>query len=181
MKLDPIQQLLNDADAATSPSRHVDAAAMADDVLRAHQRFRRRRNVGRAIAAMFTIGVVGLVMLASSRPAQTPRENALISGVKPQDLQQEIQVTEARISRMLAAERQREAEARLAALALEPTPHDITERAASAVLTQADRLIKTAGLTAPAERAYTQVITHFPDTHSADIARQRMAELRKEG
>jgi TolA-binding protein len=179
MKRDPIQQLLQDADAATPPSRHVDAAAMADDVLRAHQRCRRRRNVGRAVVAMFIIGIAGIIMLANSRPAQPPRETALVPGANPQDLEQEIQATEARISRMLAAERQQQADARLAALARAPTPHDITERAASAVLTQADRLVKTAGLTAPAERAYTQVINHFPDTHSADLARQRIAEMRK--
>lgn len=85
------------------------------------------------------------------------------------------------IDRMEAAEQRSVARTRLAWFVRLPTDEDVAERAAGAIVYQADRLVKTADLTAPAVKAYDEVIAHFPQTMAADQARRRKIELdRKE-
>jgi hypothetical protein len=180
MKVDPIRQLLQDADASHEPERAINTTALAESVLQTHRRKRRRNTVGQG-AVVLLVGSAAVLTLHSLKSAQPQQTLVPVSSTPVPDVKAEIASTEAKLQQLLGAERLAQAQARLEQLAQAPTPNDIAERAAGAVVAQADRLIKSAGLIEPAQRAYHEVIARFPDTPSADVARQRIAELGKEG
>jgi hypothetical protein len=82
---------------------------------------------------------------------------------------------------MLAIEKRTELNVRLAELHQLPTEDDVTERAASAMVFQADRMLREGASSAPAVRAYDQVISYFPKTVSAETARKRLSAMNAEG
>jgi hypothetical protein len=179
MKSDSIEHILQKADAKFTEDHRPDANAMATVVLEARRRRQHRRFAVRALAVVLVLMGAAVWMLQPRPSGQIPA--GLTSFPPPHDYAREIEITEQNLRLMIAAERLTQAEARLTELSRIPTPKDVTERAAQALLTQADRLAQAGGLTASAERAYGEVIAHLPETSSARIARQRIAELRKEG
>lgn len=94
-------------------------------------------------------------------------------------LSDQIAYQEQVIDRMLAAEQRARREATLLEIDL-PSADRPIERAAALAVYAADRVASNPEApTAPAVHAYDRVIDSFPDTVSAELARRRLAELRK--
>jgi hypothetical protein len=182
-----IEHLLRETDHQVTV-RHANASDMADRVLRA-DRARTRRNwiVSIASLALLTGATTAtLTRVLPSKPAVHGRVSAPVAIAPPLDpqlkqIQSEIAIHESAVRSMLAIEKQRELNARLAELRQLPTDDDVTERAASAMVFQADRMVREGAPSAPAVRAYDQVISYFPKTVSADIARKRLSAMNAQG
>jgi hypothetical protein len=175
MKHDPIEKLLQQADCRLSASSSR-SDGLADRVYRTYRRRRLVRGAG--VGACAVAMLVGSALFISPPPADpAPRDlRAEIAA-----LEEKIAAQERAIERLLRVEREFQAQARMKRLIPVISEEAAAERAASAVVFQADRLLRTPGLTEPARQAYGRVIEHFPQTVSADHARKRLAEIEKEG
>lgn len=185
MNSDRIEQLLRDADEMRKRSPEQTPADLASAVL-TRRRSRARRRLGAGVA-MLLIG--GLIPFAVVRQSVEP-ENIAIKPTPQQtneprdemaEIQAQIDQTELTIARLLAAEKMNVLNARLAEVRRLPTPDDVTERAAAAMVYQTDRMLKATNLQNPARETYSQVIASFPQTPSAEVARRRLLELKNEG
>jgi hypothetical protein len=187
MNFERIQHLLRETDHQVTV-RQADASDLAERVLRADRaRTRRKRIVSIASLALLVGATTAtLTRILPSKPAVHGRVSAPIAIVPPLDpileqIQSEIAIRESAVRAMLAIEKQSELNARLAMLRTLPTDDDVTERAASAMVFQADRMLREGAPSAPAVRAYDQVISYFPKTVSADIARKRLSAMNAQG
>jgi hypothetical protein len=181
-----IEHLLRETDHQVT-TRRADASDLAERVLRADRdRTRRKRFVSIASLALLVGATTAtLTRILPSKPAVNGRVSAPVAIAPPLDpqlerIQSEIAVRESAVRAMLAIEKQRELNARLAVLRTLPTDDDVTERAASAIVFQADRMLRGGAPPAPAVRAFDEVISYFPKTVSADTARRRLSEINKE-
>lgn len=188
---DPIEQLLRAADrAAAAPP-----AGPADLADRVRCRARRQRSlhaVGGTAAAAVIVLAVGVWWLTS--PGGPTAEAPVVARSQPatQDevaqlraeiaaLRQEADAALA-LARQLAAERQRQDQmAALQRVIDGPDAVDEVRRemdqAAFTIVYQADRMLRELNLPESAIESYRQAIRLFPDSPSAEVARQRLAEL----
>lgn len=96
-------------------------------------------------------------------------------------LDAEVRAAESRVAIALAEERRQGLRRRLQRLALSPTPGEVVDRelnrTAFLAVYDADRLSADRRRRAEAIRAYQQVVTLFPRTRWARVARERLTQL----
>jgi len=190
-----IRNLLQQADRITGPPP-MNPLGLADRVrqLRVH---RRRMHVaaGGAVAALIavSVGTALLTTRLSDRPLPIDHPPAVANVDAPKlDAQQNLDRLQAQIDQLRA-----EADSAMALVrevsALLERQHQLNELSASsdpreeirwqmnqAALTtvyQADRMYRDLGLRESAVESYQQVISLFPDTPAAKIARQKLSEI----
>jgi hypothetical protein len=185
--------LLRSADRAAGPPPAM-PPDLADRVRRAARRQRILRITSGAAAALLAIGVGTLVLVQGSTPDAKPNEprTQIVSiehtQAELERLNEEITRLRAELDATLALTRnlnkQRERPQRLASLQrprfeLEPADQiaQEIEKAAFIIVNQGDRLHHKYNLTESAIRSYERAIKLFPDTQSADVARERLAEI----
>lgn len=184
MNDEQIKSLLEDADRAAGPPRYKVVRACE---IRA--RLRRRRSVAIAAPAAAAVVVCGLALWnlrqPSEEPAAVPQERIASLEEQVRQLQEQTETTMRLVHEVLAKERQ---ERRLAALQAElasiPDPAQElqrqTEKAAFALVYQADRMIGEMNQTQSAVETYEQVIRLFPENRWAEVARERLARIRNQ-
>lgn len=183
MNHDKLDQLLRDADAADA-SPAIDAS-LAGRVRARAKRQRRIRGMGAGVIATAAVVVFGWAMWPDVPRSPAPRfvqsTQPLVPITSVADLRAELTALSSEADRLTA-----EAEALWAA---ERPAYRAPRRAAIGVDVQVERAAFTMVYQAarmPASSAadvYRQVSQVFPDTPSAQVARQRLSELRnrKEG
>jgi len=180
-----IKSLLEDADRAAGPPQY--GAVRARDI---RLRLRRRRSI--AIAAPAAAAAILLCGVAlwnrrphPQEPAAEPQERIASLEEQVRQLQSQTETTMRLVQEVLAKERQ---ERRLAALQDElasiPDPAQELQRQADktafVLVYQADRMIRELNQTESAVETYEQVIRLFPQSRSADVARERLAQIRNQ-
>ncbi|MDY0357900.1 MAG: hypothetical protein RBR19_18600 [Sedimentisphaerales bacterium] len=180
-----IKNLLEDADRAAGPPQY--GMVRARDI---RLRLRRRRSI--AIAAPAAAAAVLLCGVAlwnqhqqPAEPAPVPQERIASLEEQVRQLQEQTETTMRLVQEVLAKERQ---ERRLAALQAElasiPDPAEElqrqAEKAAFALVYQADRMIGEMNQTQSAVETYEQVIRIFPENRWAEVARERLARIRNQ-
>ncbi len=199
MNRDPVETLLRQADRAAGPppGSPVD---LADRVRRlARRRHRTQTAVRVAAAAALAVGIGWAVSSATLRHGPGDRTVALppppVASPSPEEvdqlrsqfaqLRQEASELAAQIRGMIAIQEQWERLARMEqAVAGLESGEEIRaqmERAAFTIVYQADRMDRELGLRESALRAYREAIRLFPETSSAKVARDRLAEINPEG
>lgn len=181
---DPIEQLLRETDQSVHPAhRTLDTSELATRVLQTERKRRTYRTGGAIVAVLLVVSPIIYSTIPPKPDIQVrvdPGVNARLE-MESDHLQARIAAQEATVRTLLAIEKKSEHRARLDAIARMPTADDCTERAASAIVFQADRMLREPGSAGPARKAYDEVISFFPQTISAITARQRLAELKQEG
>lgn len=185
MNAEQIKSLLEDADRAAGPPRYKVVRACE---IRA--RLRRRRSVAIAVpAAAAAVVLCGLALWnlrqQSEEPPAVPQERIASLEEQVRQLQEQTETTMRLVQEVLAKERQ---ERRLAALQAElasiPDPAQElqrqAEKAAFALVYQADRMIGEMNQTQSAVETYEQVIRLFPENRWAEVARERLARIRNQ-
>ncbi len=184
MNDEQIKNLLEDADQAAGPPRYK---ALRACEIRA--RLRRRRSVAIAAPAAAAVVVCGLALWnlrqQSEEPPAVPQERIASLEEQVRQLQQQTETTMRLVQEVLAKERQGR---RLAALQAELASirdpaqelQRQTEKAAFALVYQADRMIGEMNQTQSAVETYEQVIRLFPENRWAEVARERLARIRNQ-
>jgi len=180
-----IKNLLEDADRAAGPPQY--GPIRAGEI---RWRLRRRRSI--AIAAPAAAAAVLLCGVAlwnrrphPQEPAAEPQERIASLEEQVRQLQAQTATTMRLVQEVLAKERQ---ERRLAALQAElasiPDPAQELQRQAEKtafrLVYQADRMIREMNQTESAVETYEQVIRLFPQNRWADVARERLAQIRNQ-
>ena len=183
---DPLEQLLRDADATEAPqTQHADLAERVRGV--AARRARRTRLAAGGVAAGCAAALVVWVMRSPVDQPTTPKQ--VVQSTQPApDARAELLAIAREADRraalaeaMWAAERRATRPLRRGTIA--PDVASQVERAAFTMVYQAARMPVAGGPDSPAADVYRQVTHAFPDTPSAQVARQRLSELtnRKDG
>jgi hypothetical protein len=181
MNFDPIEQFLRHADRQPTGS-NADALELAQRVWRKHRRRQNIRVVGCVVAFVcLCITVRFATMPSSSTQLASTAPTAPAVDDQLNELRSQIAAQEQLVQQMLMVEQRVQDGARWASVARSPSDDEVTERAASAMVFQADRLRNVAGASETARRAYGQVIEYFPHTASAELARKHASEIRIEG
>lgn len=180
-----IRSLLEDADRMAGPPQY--GAIRAGEI---RLRLRRRRSIALGVpaaAAAVFVCAVGLWSARSVPEKPAPEQQTQIASLQEQvrQLQEQTETTMRLVQEVLAKERQ---DRRLAALHAElariPDPAQELQRQADktafALVYQADRMIGEMNQTESAVKAYEQVIRLFPETRSAEVARERLAQIRNQ-
>jgi hypothetical protein len=189
---DRLEQLLRDADAEVAQ-----AMATGDLVERVHGVSRARRKRNRFVGAAAVILLVAAGAIAWLPREQKPGEVAMVQreATQPEDIaaaRVELSAIEEEVlwrSELAAKLWQRERERqRTLVLRRKPlaTGHSVegeVDRAAFAMVYQADRMAREMQLPEAAAQVYRQVSSDFPRTPSAAVAKQRLAamNLQKDG
>ncbi len=194
MSNERLQQLLREADAAFGDPR-VGSADLPLKVRQLAKRQRRRRLFGSAAAAVLVLSLSTVAWVnRSGRPSPAPAPILADNSPKPlsaAELQMQIERLRDEIRTGCQAvhevlERQ-EVEQRLAALReqAEADPlkavNDQLDRAALTTVYQADRMYHELNLRESAIASYERTIKLFPQTHWAQVAKDRLAELKTAG
>jgi len=193
MTRDPLEHLLRDADDADEALRPHDAA-LADRVRQLAARRARRTRL--ATGGIVTACLVAIVAWAI-RPGSDvdPPAPPIVQATRPATsaapdpraelmaLRQRADRAAAMAERMLAAERRSYAPQRIQVTSGGGDVAAHVERAAFVMVYQAQRMPTARGAESPAAEVYRQVAKSFPNTRSAELARQRLSELeeRKDG
>jgi uncharacterized protein YoxC len=177
-----IEKLLQEADRAAGPPKRVRV-----DLVEIRRRAKRRRIVnmaGPVAAAAVLMLALGLWSITLRTPKTTPERERIAS------LESQVKQLRARtdaainlIQEVLEQERRQqrlnELEAELAGI---PDPIEEMQRqvdkTAFILVYQADRLYRELNQTSSAVEAYNRVIRLFPDNRWAQVARQRLAEIK---
>ena len=177
-----IEKLLQEADRAAGPPKRVRV-----DLVEILPRARRRRIVNMAgpmAAAAVLVLALGLWSITLRTPKTTPEQERIAS------LESQVKQLQARtdaainlIQDVLEQERRQqrlnELEAELAGI---PDPIEEMQRqvdkTAFILVYQADRLYRELNQTGSAVEAYNRVIRLFPENRWAQVARQRLAEIK---
>lgn len=180
-----IKNLLEDADRTAGPPQY--GAVRARDI---RLQLRRRRSIAIAVPAAAAAVLLGGLALWNRRPhpqepAAEPQERIASLEEQVRQLQEQTETTMRLVQEVLATERQ---ERRLAALQVElasiPNPAEEVQRqaekAAFALVYQADRMIGEMNQTESAVETYEQVIRLFPQNRWADVARERLAQIKNQ-
>jgi hypothetical protein len=175
---DAIKQLLLEADRQHSAAAREDTATLAGQVLgRVAKRRRNRQGAfAAAVVLMISIAIGSAAFMHDQKQQQ--QQLALANANELKQLHIQIASQQLVVDRLIAAEQRLHPREQTATLVVNDDP---IERASAAMVLQADRVRDTPGLERQALGSYQQVIEHFPQTSSADLARRRAAELRKEG
>ena len=185
MNRPPLEQLLRDADASDeSPALRSDLAQRVRSVARRRAR-RTRLAAGSVLAGCLAAVVMWVVRTPVDRPVaptlvvQTTQP-ATDARAELAAITKEADRRAAMAEAMWAAERRT---ARPSRGTLTPDVDAQVERAAFTMVYQAARMPVAGGAKSPAADVYRQVSHAFPDTPSAQVARQRLSELtnRKDG
>ncbi|HZZ43093.1 MAG TPA: hypothetical protein VFE58_09155 [Tepidisphaeraceae bacterium] len=163
---------LKQADAAFSAPPLQDPTTLARRV----QQTSRNRSSFRALAAVLI--TVGIGTLTLHRPSHLTVSTATDPRADLQNIRHEIAMHEQTTRDLLQAEHLEHTAGRIAIARELSTGRTAAERAASALLWQAEHESLHPGQSL---RAYSDVVHYFPDTFSANIARQRLQQLQKEG
>lgn len=189
-----LQQLLRKADAAFGGPR----VSSADLPLRVRQRARRQHRAKVFGTATMAVLVLSLTTAAwvnrYGRSVPSPTPIVADDGSKPasvaelqshiEQLSEEIRTGCQAVHEVL---RRQEVEQRLAALRrqAEADPlkeiNDQIDRAALTMVYQADRMYRELNLRESAIASYERTIKLFPKTHWAEVAKDRLAELKTAG
>jgi tetratricopeptide (TPR) repeat protein len=139
-------------------------------------------------AAAILLMALGLWSITTRATKPAPQQQQQIASLEEQvkQLQAQTDATLRLVQGVLAEERQQQ---RLAALEAElasiPDPlaelEKQTDRTAFVLVYQADRLYRELDQTESAVEAYEQVIRLFPQNRWAEVARKRLAEIKKQG
>jgi tetratricopeptide (TPR) repeat protein len=179
-----IRELLQDADRAAGPPSF--GRVTANGIQR---RIRRRRLVWAGVpaaAAALLLMAFALWRVTTQGPNPVPQRQQIASLEKQVErLQAQTDATLRLVQGVLAEQRQQQ---RLAALEAElasiPDPlvelERQTDRTAFVLVYQADRLYRELNQTDSAVEAYEQVIRLFPQNQWAEVARKRLAEIKKQ-
>ncbi len=180
---EPLEQFLRDADrTARATTRDLNVDAIYE---RVHRR-RVRRVAIRSLAVVVVASAALLGMLAKDQRATVVRSAPRIeySGHSVAAIEAELKSIDAEIDRreslvnkLVKVEDQTRREIALRRRGALPDPTDEAnqqlENAAFAMVYQANRIAQTAG-NEPAQNVYREVVAYFPDTPSAEVARQRL-------
>jgi hypothetical protein len=185
MNRDPLEQLLRDADANDASPALPPGLAQRVRGVAAHRARRARLAAGGVVAGCLAALVVWVIRtpvdppITSRQIAQTTR-SAPDARAELLAISQEADRRAAMAEAMWAAERRT---ARSSRRTLTPDVNAQVERAAFMMVYQAGRMPVAGGAKSPAADVYRQVSHAFPDTPSAQVARQRLSELtnRKDG
>lgn len=189
MKPDPIQQLLQETDQRRPADSTSNASDLAGRVLKIRN-WRRNVRIVSTLALLLISGTLSLIVLRERGSAtqqlamdgKASLQGPVTLDQELRDLQSQIAVNEQIIRRLKAMETIERAEAEIARLQSRQFPEqEITERAASAVVYQTDRMYRSTGQSASALQAYREVIEHFPGTASAELAKQRVINIERAG
>ena len=176
-----LEQLLREADAAAPPPAERIDDLGASVRTRAHRRRRNIRFASGATAAMILLllllyrtrppdaGVVANRPAPASSPVDAARQMALLAA--------EAERRTAHVEKLLAAERRaiqpRRKSGSDPVLALRREQ----DRAAYLLIYEAERLARMSNEKARAAEEYRRVLSLFPETHWASVARERLAEM----
>jgi hypothetical protein len=168
-----LEKLLQEADVGGGEPR-VGEDLPARVVLAADRRRLMRRVSGGAVAIILGLGIAMGVRVSNARYVERLRAEVM-------ELRKEREWRMEMTMRLWEQERQwrRLMEARRKAAEMDPMERvqEQVERAAFSMVYQADRMAEQMGLDRSAAKVYRQVCEDFPATHSAEIARQRLAKL----
>jgi hypothetical protein len=170
---DLLEQVLREAD-ATAP--RVTREASAQRVFERVARRRQRRITTRAIALMVVVGATGIFMLPRSAPVKVAGP---IAPPEPtiESLNAEADRREALVNKLLEIEMETRQAIALRRRGAQRDPLDDAQQqmegAAFAMVYQANRIAETVGED-PARSVYREVVAYFPQTESAQIARERL-------
>jgi len=185
MNRDPLEQLLRDADATDESSAVRSDLAQRVRGIAARRARRTRLAAGGVVAGCLAAIVMWVVRTPVDRPVAPTQ---IVQTTKPAtDARTElVEITKEADRRAAMAEAMWAAERRTARPsrgALTPDVDAQVERAAFTMVYQAARMPIAGGARSPAADVYRQVSHAFPDTASAQVARQRLSELtnRKDG
>jgi tetratricopeptide (TPR) repeat protein len=183
MNAERIRNLLEDVDRAAGPPRY--GPVRARDIRR---RYHRRRRIAIAVpafvAAVLLFGVALWQLHPQGEEHATGQQDRIASLEDRIDqLQAQTDATLRLVQDVLAKERQEQRlEALQAELASIPDPAERLEQQADktafTLVYQADRLYRELNQTESAVEAYEQVIRLFPENRWADVARERLSEIR---
>ena len=170
---DSLEQILREAD-ATAPN--VSVRTSADDVFAHAGRRRARRIVTRSVAPLLIVALSALWMIPRDKPAivvgpVAPEKPTLVA------LNREADRREALVTKLLKIETETRLTIALRRRGAQRDPLDDArqqmEGAAFAMVYQANRIAETVGQD-PARSVYREVVAYFPQTTSAEVARQRL-------
>jgi tetratricopeptide (TPR) repeat protein len=179
---DGIKELLANADKAAGPPAfgHVRAAG-----IRARLRRRRMIVAGFPAAAAAVLLALGVWCVCTRTTEPAPQDERRIASLEEQVRQLQVQTEAALklVQNVLAQEReQQRLDALEAELASIRDPREEMEaqadRAAFALVYEADRFYRELNQAQSAVEVYEQVIRLFPQSRWADEARKRLAEIR---
>ncbi len=179
-----IRPLLEEADQAAGPPRY--RAVRVGEIRR---RYRRRRMARWSMLAGAAAVVLFGIMLWNPQPRRVepaPEREDRIASLEEQvrQLQSQTEATLKLVQDVLARERQQQRlEALRAELASIPDPavtfQEQADKTAFTLVYQADRMLRELNQTESAVEAYEQVIRLFPQNRWADVARERLSQIRK--
>ncbi len=183
---DKLEQLLRKTDAVTPAPAPV--AGLADAVVRRNVARRNRRHVGIVLALIAVVG--GVAMFANPRSTvqiakHDPQTRDGIKKIEPAMTADAVRVARAQLAELAIDAKLYEQTADLlerhlsrpaAAMAVAPNPHQAQDRAALLLVYEADRDVKENRPT-QAVASYRRAIDLFPQSHWADVARERLKEL----
>jgi len=189
MNEDQLIELLRNPDAAHPPPNCRDD--LTQRVRAAAHRQRIVRLTGGAVAAVLIIGIGAYLVTAGTRPhannlaqsAAPSKESSIAEAAEIAELRAELAQLRADIDEA-AREIRHLNDARLEAsrAVLEPTPAARLavefDKTAFIMLDQGDRLYRTYGLVDQAIQAYCRTIKLFPESRWADVARDRLNEIK---
>jgi hypothetical protein len=170
---DLLEQVLREAD-ATAP--RVQRKASAEGVFEQVARRRLRRVTTRAVALLVVVGATMIFMLPRSAPVKVagpiaPSEPTI------EALNAEADRREALVNRLLEIEMETRQAIALRRRGAQRDPLEDAQQqmegAAFAMVYQANRIAETVGQD-PARSVYREVVAYFPQTESAQVARQRL-------
>jgi tetratricopeptide (TPR) repeat protein len=185
MTKDRIENLLQTADQMAGPAKLVSANLTAA----VRRRARRRRTIriaGPIAAAVAALAAVGIWSLATTT-TETPQDQTRLVSIETQlaQLQARTDATLKLIQEVLEEERQQrrlaELQAKLANIRdpLEEVQEQI-EKTAFILVYQADRMYQQRNQRDSAVATYNRVIELFPQTRSAQTAKQRLSEIQND-
>ncbi|MHC4620431.1 MAG: tetratricopeptide repeat protein [Planctomycetota bacterium] len=182
MTKDKIEHVLRTADQMAGPAKPV-SANLASAVRRRAPRRRTIRTVTPIAAAVAALAAVGIWHLAAGT-AETPQDQTRLVSIETQlaQLEARTDATLKLIQGVLERERQQrklaELQAKLANIRdpLEEVQEQI-EKTAFILVYQADRMYQERNQKDSAVQTYNRVIELFPQTRSAQTAKQRLSEI----